>query len=96
MNIALLLSGGTGTRLGGNIPKQYIEVGEKPIISYCIECLSSHNRIDAIWIVAAVEWQEQIKKWLEQADICRKFLGFSIPGENRQLSIMNGLEDMEQ
>lgn len=96
MNIALLLSGGTGTRLGGNIPKQYIEVGEKPIISYCIECLSSHNGIGAIWIVAAVEWQEQIKKWLEQSDIYGKFLGFSIPGENRQLSIMNGLEDMKQ
>ena len=96
MNIALLLSGGTGTRLGGNIPKQYIEVGEKPIISYCIERLSLHKKIDAIWIVAAVEWQEQIKEWLEQTDIYGKFLGFSIPGENRQLSIMNGLEDMKQ
>ena len=96
MNVALLLSGGTGTRLGADSPKQYIEVGDKPIISYCIERLSSHNEIDAIWIVAAVEWQEQIHKWLEQSDICGKFMGFSIPGENRQFSILNGLEDLKQ
>lgn len=96
MNVALLLSGGTGTRLGSDIPKQYIEVGGKPIISYCLERLASRNEIDEIWIVAAVDWQEQIRKWLEQSDICGKFMGFSIPGENRQLSIMNGLEDMKQ
>ena len=33
MNIAIVLAGGTGTRLGGDIPKQYIEVAGKPIIS---------------------------------------------------------------
>lgn len=37
MNIAIVLAGGTGTRLGGDIPKQYIEVSGKPIISYCLD-----------------------------------------------------------
>ena len=37
MNIALILSGGTGTRLGADIPKQYIKVGGKMIISYRID-----------------------------------------------------------
>ena len=35
MNIALVLAGGTGTRLGADIPKQYIEVRGKMIIDYC-------------------------------------------------------------
>ena len=52
MNIALILSGGTGTRMGTDIPKQYIEVCGKPIISYCIESISKHPLIDVIQIVA--------------------------------------------
>lgn len=96
MNIALILSGGTGTRFGGDIPKQYIEVCGRPIIAYCIERLSVHDGIDALWIVAEPSWQEQIKTWLEEFDVRRKFRGFSSPGENRQLSILHGLEDIRK
>ena len=94
MNIALILSGGTGNRLGADIPKQYITVGDKPIISYCIECLSRHKRIDAIQITAALEWQGRISRWLARADEGGKFRGYSLPGGNRQLSILHGLEDI--
>lgn len=94
MNVALLLSGGTGTRMGADIPKQYIEVGGKPMIAYCIEQLSHHVGIDAIRIVAAPEWQELIAESLKDSDINKKFCGISEPGENRQLSILNGLEDI--
>lgn len=94
MVVALILSGGTGTRLGADIPKQYIEVGGKPVISYCIEALSGHRGIDAIQIVAEEKWQEQIKAWLKASDTNGKFRGFSPPGENRQLSVYNGLCDI--
>lgn len=52
MNIAVLLSGGTGTRLREDIPKQYIVVCGRPIISYCLERLAAHTQIDAVQIVA--------------------------------------------
>ena len=94
MNIALILSGGTGLRLGADIPKQYIEVGGRPVISYCIKTLSNHDKIDGMQIVADSAWQESIKGWLETADPCKKFRGFSAPGENRQLSIFHGLQDI--
>lgn len=94
MTIALLLSGGTGSRLGEDTPKQYLEVGGKPMISYCIRTLSEHPDIDGIQIVAAGEWQEQLKNWINEADVNRKFRGFSLPGETRQLSILNGLRDV--
>lgn len=94
MNIALILSGGTGSRLGGQLPKQYIEVNGKPVISYCIERLSAHKNIDAIQIAADRKWQGPLQKWLEAADPSRKFRGFSAPGQNRQLSILHGLEDI--
>ncbi len=95
MNIALLLSGGTGTRLGADIPKQYLGVSGKPVISYSLERLSCHSKIDTIWIVAEAMWQKQIMKWLPEYDPRHKCRGFSLPGANRQLSILHGLEDMK-
>ena len=52
MNIALVLSGGTGTRLGAGIPKQYIRVGGRPVIAYCLEGLLACGSIHAVQIVA--------------------------------------------
>lgn len=96
MAVALILSGGTGTRLGADIPKQYIEVYDRPVISYCIEQLSRHEKIDTIQIVAAPQWQETIRECLKRYDRDKKFQGFSFPGENRQLSIYNGLRDIRE
>lgn len=96
MNIALLLSGGTGTRLESDIPKQYIEVCNRPIISYSLERLSFHSSIAAIQIVADQAWQEQITDWLIADELNQKFKGFSSPGENRQISILHGLKDIKK
>lgn len=100
MNIALILSGGTGSRLGADIPKQYIETEGKMIISYCLETISRHNGIDAIQIVADTAWQDVIaddmKKNPQEQKWKDKFKGFSKPGENRQLSIYSGLHDVMQ
>lgn len=96
MNIALLLSGGMGTRLKSDVPKQYIEVGGRPVVTYSMEQLLHHNRIDALFIVTAPEWQEEFIKWLGIYDTEQKFRGFSVPGENRQISILHGLEDIRK
>jgi len=89
MNVALILSGGVGSRLEAEIPKQYIEVKGKKIIDYCLETFEACECIDAIQIVAADSWQEEIcrTKW-------SKLRGFSQPGVTRQLSILNGLESI--
>ena len=94
MNIALILSGGSGLRVGSNIPKQYIEVAGKPIITYCIKTLAGHEAVDAVWVVAEEEWQGKIMSWLKMYGLEGSIQGFSLPGANRQLSILNGLEDI--
>ena len=96
MNIALVLSGGKGVRLGGEIPKQYREAGGRPVLGYCLDRLSSHEGIDGIHIVADVIWQDLIRGLLAEADTGRKFRGFSAPGPNRQMSVYNGLKDIRR
>lgn len=95
MNVALILSGGTGTRVGGDLPKQYITVGEKPVIAYSLERCFSHAQIDAVQIVAAPAWQEFIAKRCA-VRTNPKFRGFSLPGKTRQLSVLNGLKDIRR
>ena len=62
MNIALILAGGTGTRLGADIPKQYIEIKGRPIIAYGMDTFFNNEKVDAVWIVADAFWQEFIEK----------------------------------
>lgn len=94
--IALLLSGGTGARVGSYIPKQYIEVGNRPIISYSIERLCSHSMVDSVWIAADQAWHGRIQDCLTADGFGGKFRGFSMPGRNRQLSILHGLEEIRR
>lgn len=95
--------------MGVETPKQYIEVNGRPIISYCMERLFAHESIDAVQIVADDVWRELILKCVDGLCAVErdkdmgtgmaqgtgdKFRGFSAPGETRQLSILNGLEDI--
>lgn len=95
MNIALILAGGTGSRFGGNIPKQYLEVAGKPVIAYCLKTFAGHEKIDGIQIVADEEWRPFIQECID-TEGRKKLRGFSMPGKNRQLSIWNGLRDILQ
>lgn len=91
MNIAVILSGGSGSRMkSGTKPKQYIEVGGKPIICYCLEAFQKHSQIDAIVIVAEEQYQEILDEWMEKEKIT-KFADFAPAGRTRQHSIYAGI-----
>lgn len=89
--VALLLAGGFGSRLGSQIPKQYLEVSGKPVIAYCLETLAGHPEITGIWVVAQEPWRDVVRQWAGE-----KLCGFSEPGGTRQLSIWNGMEDIRK
>lgn len=106
MTIAIVLSGGTGTRLGSEIPKQYIEVSGRPIISYTLETLISHSMIDGLVVVADDVYRELIDKEvdriIDKLSVCseepliKKYLGLAKPGATRQLSILSGMLFVER
>lgn len=94
MNYALILSGGRGTRLGSDTPKQYLKVQNKMIISYCLDTIFASSYIDRVQIVAEEEWRDTILDYIKENRQLERFAGFSAPGENRQLSIFHGLQDI--
>lgn len=95
-NYAIILAGGNGSRLGSDTPKQYLHVGGKMIIEYCLETIAAHHMITGIQIVAADEWQYYISGFIESEGekLQTKYMGFSEPGRNRQESILHALLDI--
>lgn len=91
MRIGIILSGGTGSRINSDIPKQYIEVGGKPIITYSMETM--YKCVDRLQIVVAPEWKEFVQAECDKLAI--KNVAFSNPGLTRQFSIYNALKDIE-
>lgn len=65
MRVALVLAGGVGTRMGGEIPKQYLLVNGRMIISYCLETFLLNDNIDAIQIVADESWCEALENEIQ-------------------------------
>lgn len=97
MNIAIILAGGTGSRLGGDMPKQFLELSGQMMILHSMRAFAESEYVGNIQIVADKAYREKIEDAMfEDTDspIGEKFLGFSDPGENRQLSIYNAMKDI--
>ena len=95
MNTAILLSGGIGSRLPSDIPKQYIRVNGRRLITYALETLVHAPDIDEIQIVAETDWQDAIlTDAREHLILTEKIKGFALPGSNRQGSILNGMREI--
>ena len=58
MVIAGIVAGGSGTRMGGTLPKQFMELNGKPVLIYTIEKFLSHSRVDAVIIGINPQWKE--------------------------------------
>ena len=91
MNTAIILSGGTGSRMGTAIPKQYVEVEGRPVLDYCLSTFAAHPAIGTIVIAVADEWRDFVDR-LAGRYRAQKPLWLAPAGETRQLSIYNGLK----
>lgn len=93
MNIALIIAGGVGVRTNQDIPKQFINVYDKPIIIYTLEAFQKHPNIDSIEVVCLDGWHDILKAYAKQFGIT-KLENVVSGGENGQDSIRNGLFDL--
>lgn len=94
-NIALLIAGGSGSRMHQDIPKQFLTVNEKPVIVYTLEAFEHHPEIDAIAVVCIAGWDQVLWAYARQFNISK--LQLVVPGgENGQGSIRNGVFALEE
>lgn len=90
-NIAIIFAGGVGTRMGNpELPKQLMEVAGKPIFVYTLERFEKNPRIDAIYLVVALERIGEVRAVLENAGIS-KVRRIVVGGASAHASTFNGL-----
>ena len=82
MNLAIVIAGGSGTRMGLDIPKQFVNIYDKPVIIYTLEGFERHPMIDEIEVVCIDGWHDVLKAYARQFGItklkrvivtCRKY-----------------------
>lgn len=97
MNVALVLAGGLGLRMGkgSSLPKQFFRLADKPVLIHTLEVFEKHSSIDAVCVVYLPTWEQYLQECLEHFEI--KKAKWLVPGGDiRQKSVFNGLEIIEQ
>lgn len=94
MNIAVILSAGSGSRFGSNIPKQFINLAGKNIIEYTIEAFEINPFIDEICIVADETYHKKLYE-LSQKNGYKKAKKIIKGGNERKDSSFNAIKEYE-
>lgn len=90
MNVAVIIAGGVGSRMGMSVPKQFVTIDNKPVLIYTMECFQNHPMIDAIELVCIDGWQETAQRYADKYGIT-KLREIVTGGETGQESIRNGV-----
>ena len=93
MTTAIIIAGGRGRRMGQSIPKQFINVQDKPVIIYTLNIFQNHPNIDAIEVVCLDGWHDILWAYAKQFGIT-KLESIVNGGETGQESIRCGLFDL--
>lgn len=89
-NIALIIAGGVGSRMGYDVPKQFIKVYDKPVLLYTLEGFQKHEMIDAIVCVCIEGWEDELRRYAEFYGV-NKLVKIVRGGNSGQESIRNGI-----
>jgi len=94
MTTAIIIAGGSGARMGQDIPKQFINVYDKPVLLYTLEGFQKHPQIDAIEVVCIDGWHDVLWAYAKQFNIT-KLKWVVSGGSTGQESIRNGVYNLE-
>lgn len=94
MITVIVLAGGVGSRVGADIPKQFVEVLNKPILAYTIENFQNYSEIDAIEVVCHSSWIDYCENMVCVYGLT-KVKWITPGGETFQDSVMNGINNLK-
>lgn len=87
----IILAGGSGRRMGGSVPKQFMELGGKPVLWYSLKTFSEADFIDEIIIVAAEDHIQKVQDEIVDLYGFHKVSVVTPGGRERYHSVSNGL-----
>lgn len=91
---SIIIAGGVGSRMGLDIPKQFVKIKDKPILAYTLEGFQRHPKVDEIEVVCIAGWEDEVLSYREKYDITK--LQRIVPGgATGQESIRNGVYALE-
>lgn len=94
MTIAIIIAGGVGSRMGHDIPKQFIDVDGKRVLTYTLENFQSHPLVDSIEVVCIKGWEDVVRRDAENYGITK--LKWIVEGGcTGQESIRNGVFNLK-
>lgn len=94
-HIALLLAGGSGSRMNAPKPKQYIQVDGESILLHTMRAFQRHPLIKDIYVVCALDWENTVREEAAAGNIS-KFRDTIIGGETSYDSLRNGVKSLQQ
>lgn len=94
MNVPIILAGGVGSRVGADIPKQFIKVLGKPILVYTIEAFQNHPEIDAIEVVCIESHMDYLRELVDEYNL-DKVKWITKGGVDFQHSVINGVNNLK-
>ncbi|MDP9422500.1 MAG: bifunctional 2-C-methyl-D-erythritol 4-phosphate cytidylyltransferase/2-C-methyl-D-erythritol 2,4-cyclodiphosphate synthase [Pseudomonadota bacterium] len=88
---ALIVAAGSGSRMGGEIPKQYRPIAGRAVLAHAVDALASHPAIDAVRLVIGAGQESQARQALADRDVGELIIG----GAERADSVRAGLAAIE-
>jgi 2-C-methyl-D-erythritol 4-phosphate cytidylyltransferase len=90
-NIAIVVAAGTGSRFGGELPKQFLQLGRKPMVVHSLELFEKSPLIDEIVLVVAEDYMAFASQAIVDQYGLHKVRKITAGGETRQESVLAGL-----
>lgn len=94
MIVAIIIAGGIGSRMRQEIPKQFINIYDKPVLVYTLEAFQNHPLVDAIEVVCLEGWEHKLVEYSKKWNI-NKLKWIVKGGATGQESIRNGVYNLQ-
>ncbi|MBS5799749.1 MAG: 2-C-methyl-D-erythritol 4-phosphate cytidylyltransferase [Clostridiales bacterium] len=93
---AIVVAGGSGSRMGTSTKKQYLKIKDKEILVYTVECFQNMPEIQEIVVVTGKEDITYVEKLLKDTYKLNKVSYIVAGGKERQDSVYNGIQAVDE
>ena len=90
--VAVIVAGGQGTRIEGKLPKQFLNLGDRPILAHCVQSFESCQMVDQIVLVVPEDYLGYCSEAIVDQYDFRKVKKIVCGGRERQESVYLGLK----